>query len=110
MNTNTHARSRERHVGPNKNLRRCQDKISARTQNTEGGLTDVAPDRDDDVGVVAPNNGVDAVDHVSGKQPCNHRKSGDVPGAPVPWERNENEESCQQRNIRKFGMYHDTAE
>lgn len=84
------------------------ERTSAPVERHRNRLTNVAPDGHDDDRVVGPYDGVDAINNVSGEQPGNHGQRSHIARPPMPWEGDENEDSCQQRDVREFRMYHDT--
>lgn len=54
---------------------------------------------------MAPDERVDSVDDIHGKQPDNHGQGGNVSSAPVPWRRDENEESGENGGGGEFAMH-----
>ena len=67
--------------------------------------TDIAPDNGGGTNIVMPYNGIHAIDDIRHEEPRNECKSCDVACAPVPWQGNEDKDSCDERNVREFGVH-----
>lgn len=52
---------------------------------------------------MVPDHGIDTVYNVNNKQPGDHGQRRDVPRAPVPWQGDEDEGGCDERDVGEFG-------